>query len=136
MTDLRMWSQLSPEERAEAVTKARGIIDGGEARWHVVARLCGIKGGIGLRTAIDEGWRAQQKAEGRDRAKRNRAKANPARVFDKTPSQRAVHAERGRKSARVSAMFASAARRGSIKGMLNTPGHGPITLPRLKWMEE
>jgi len=38
MTDLRMWSQLSPEERAEAVTKAREIIDGGEVRWHVVAR--------------------------------------------------------------------------------------------------
>jgi hypothetical protein len=95
-----------------------------------------------LRTVIDEGWRAQQKAEGRERAKRQRAKANPSRVFDKTPRQRAVHAERGRKSARVSAMLASAARRtlsanrGTIAGMLNTPGHGPITLPRLKFMEE
>ena len=77
MTDLRMWSQLSPEERAEAVTKARAIIDGGEVRWHVVARMCGIKGGIGLRTAIDAGWRAQRKAEDRKRsAGRSRAKPN------------------------------------------------------------
>jgi len=63
MTDLRMWSQLSPEERAEAVTKAREIIDGGEVRWHVVARMCGIKGGIGLRSAIDQGWRKKRNEE-------------------------------------------------------------------------
>jgi len=77
MTDLRMWSQLSAEERAEAVTKARAIIEGGEIRWHVVARLCGIKGGIGLRTAIDAGWRAKRQQEDRKRcAGRSRAKPN------------------------------------------------------------
>lgn len=113
MTDLRMWSQLSPEERAEAVTKARAIIDGGEVRWHVVARLCGIKGGIGLRTAIDAGWRAQRKAEDR---KRSLGRCRAGKKFKET--------------ARVSA------NRGTIAGMLNTPGHGPITLPRLKFMEE
>lgn len=80
MTDLRMWSQLSPSERAEAVAKAREVMAGGEVRWHVVARLCGIKGGIGLRTAIDEGWRARRQEEDRRRSL-NRCRAK----LDRTP---------------------------------------------------
>jgi len=108
-----MWSDLSAEERAEAVTKARGIIDGGEVRWHVVARLCGIKGGIGLRTAIDAGWRAQRKAEDR---KRSLGRCRTGKKFKDT--------------ARVSA------NRGTIAGLFHTPGHSPITLPRVRFLED
>lgn len=71
MTDLRIWSTLTPPEREAAIEQAKGIIAGGEKRWHVVARLCGIKGGIGLRTAIDDGWRARKRELDRKRSQDN-----------------------------------------------------------------
>lgn len=110
---LRMWSDLSADERAEAVDKARGFIAGGEVRWHVVARMCGIKGGIGLRTVIDAGWRAQRQAEDR---KRSLGRCRSKKKFKETARE--------------------SANRGTIAGMLNTPGHAPITLPRVRFLED
>ena len=68
MTDLRIWSTLTSAEQAQAIETAKGIIASGETRWHVVARLCGIKGGIPLRTALDEGWRAKKREKDRKRS--------------------------------------------------------------------
>lgn len=68
MTNLRIWTTLTPAERSEAIEKAKAIIAGGEKRWHAVARLCGIKGGIPLRTALDEGWRARKREIDRKRS--------------------------------------------------------------------
>lgn len=110
---LRMWSDLTSEERAEAVDKARGVIAGGEVRWHVVARMCGIKGGIGLRTAIDAGWRAKRKAEDR---KRSLGRCRAAEKFEVVARE--------------------SASRGVIAAMLNTPGTAPITLPRVQFLED
>jgi hypothetical protein len=135
MTDLSMWSQLSPEERAEAVTKAREIMAGGVTRWAVIARLCGLSQAYGLRYEIDHEWREQQMAECRERASRRRAKAAPASAFDKTQRQRRAAAERGRKSARIASMLASAGKRGAFKGMLNTRSSAPVTLPRVSILE-
>lgn len=111
MTDLRIWSTLTPAEREAAIEQAKGIIAGGEKRWHVVARLCGIKGGIGLRTAIDENWRARKRELDRKRKQDNtRAGIDRAR--------------------------AESSRRGVLAAMLSTPTKAPITLPKLKFMEE
>lgn len=54
------WSEFSEEEKAVAIEKARGIMAGGETRWHTVARLCGLRDGIGLRTNMDPGWRKRR----------------------------------------------------------------------------
>lgn len=135
MTDLRMWSQLSPEERAEAVTKAREIIAGGVTRWAVIARLCGLSQAYGLRYEIDHEWREQQMAECRERASRRRGLAKRNVPFDKTRNQRLAASERGRKSARVASMLASAGKRGAFKGMLNTRSNAPVTLPRVSILE-
>ncbi len=113
MTDLRKWSNLTYDERAEAVDKARIIIADGEVRWHVVARLCGIKGGIGLRTVIDAGWRAQRQATDR---KRSLGRCRSGNKFKETARE--------------------SANRGTIAGLLNTPGNGPITLPRIRFLED
>lgn len=86
MTDLRIWSTLTPAEREAAIEQARGIIAGGEKRWHVVARLCGIKGGIGLRTAIDEGWRARKRELDRKRSQEH-TRAGINRATDPDPDE-------------------------------------------------
>ncbi len=100
MTDLLIWSTLTPAEREQAIAQARIILDGGEKRWHVVARLCGIKGGIPLRTALDAGWRARK------------------RELDRKRSQE--HTRAGINRAPEPAAYVPA----------------PITLPKLKFMEE
>lgn len=95
---LRMWSDLSAEERAEAVDNARSVIASGEVRWHVVARMCGLGNSNGLRRTMDPRWRGIKN-----------------------------DAERKRMDA---------SRRGVIAAVMNTPGHSPITLPRVRFLED
>lgn len=123
MTDLRIWSTLTPAEREQAIAQARVILDGGEKRWHVVARLCGIKGGIPLRTALDAGWRARKRALDAERYKREHGDRPPRNNLTKTERQQATSRERG-------------LRKMTLRSHIAQHVPAPITLPKLKFMEE
>jgi hypothetical protein len=134
MTDRRDWSQLTPEQRDEAIATARHLLERGATRWHSIAGMCGLRSGIPLRKAIDPEYLAQQQAADRERQARKRSAS--AGTFNKTSHERRAHAERGRAHGRLASMLATAGKRGAIKGLLNTPSHAPVTLPRVQFLED
>lgn len=62
MSERRDWSQLTPDEKEAAKDYARALMAKGETRWGTIARLCGLRGGVALRKALDPVWHEQQKA--------------------------------------------------------------------------
>lgn len=119
MTDLRRWSDLTSVEKEAAIRKARDLFDGGHTRWHAVARLCGLKDGVGLRSAMDDDWR------------RARVSADKARIKARSASYNGKKTEQQQATSRENGL-----RKMTLRSHIAQHVPAPITLPKLKFLEK
>ena len=118
MTTLRRWCDLTPAQKDAAIRKAQGLFAAGQTRWHAVARLCGLKDGVGLRCAMDDDWRRARMSADKARYKARRSSYNG----HKTEQQQQTSRERGQVRATMASAIAH-----------YVPA--PITLPRVRFLE-
>lgn len=123
MTVRREWSQLTPEQKAEAIATARGLLARGYTRWHSIAGMCGLRSGIPLRKAIDPDYLEQQRAADRERMARKRSASAGTFQQDAVRAPRPCRAGQGAWPPRLDAGDRRPAR--SHQGPAQHAEHGP-----------